>query len=431
MNLFKSISIYAFSNISKQAVGFVLLPIITTYLSVGENGDLSTITAVVALLGPLIYMSAHGAINIEFFRKDFGKENYSSYVSSSLVNPLLIFLILTFISVLFSPYLSSLLNISERWLMLIPLLCFANVIPYFTSTLYQAQKSPIQHSVYNIGLTVVDLALSILLIVGMAMTWEGRLLAMLSSKLAFSIIGIYLIWRSGFISKKINKTFVRDAFLFGLPLIPHTISGGVLDLSDRLFIREMISKESLGVYDIGYKIGSIILVLQASLVMSWIPFLYEKLKAINHRNKIYIISVSYLLMIGLLVCGALLTLFAPLIYRWFIGAEYAEGIKYVGWVALAYVFLGFYKMFSAYIFYLKKNIILSYIAVVNIVMNLVLNYFLIKEYGTIGAAYATTISYFFLFLVTAIVSQKLFPLPWLNFREVYQFVKRKIKGEEF
>ncbi len=431
MNLFKSISVYAFSNIARQAVGFVLIPIITTYLSTSENGDLSTITAIVTLIGPLIYLSAHSAINIEFFRKDFGEENYSHYVSSSLVNPILISLSLTFIAVLFSPYLASWLEISEQWLMLVPFLCFVNVIPFFTSTLFQAQKLPINHSFYNIGLTVFDLGLSIFLIAGMAMKWEGRVLAMMSSKLVFSIIGFYLIWRSGFISKKISKAFVKDAFFYGLPLIPHIMAAGVMDFSDRIFIRKMVGSEELGVYDIGYKIGSIILVIQASLLMAWIPFLFEKLKEINHRNKIYIISVSYLMMIGLVICGILLTLFAPLLFDWFIGEEYAEGIIYVGWVALAYVFLGFYKMFSSYILYFKKNIVLSYIAVFNIVCNVLLNYFLINKYGTIGAAYATAISYFLFFLVTAVVSHRIYPLPWLNVKEVYRFIKMKAKGQEF
>ena len=432
MNLFKSISVYTISNISKQAVGFILLPIITAYLSTSENGDLSTIMAIVALIGPFIYLSAHSAINIEFFRRDFGDDNYDKYVSSALVNPIIATIVLTLLTILFAPFLSTLLDIKSEWLMVIPFLCFVNVIPYFTSTLLQARKLPIQHSIYNIGLTVIDLGFSIVLIAGLALNWEGRVFAMLGSKALFSIVGFYLIWRSGFFAKTISKKFIKDAFWYGLPLIPHIMAAGVMDFSDRIFIRELVSKEELGIYDIGYRIGSIILVLQASLMMAWIPFLFEKLKKINERNKTYIVSVSYLMMIGIAFSAIVLTIVAPLIFKWFIGPEYADGIKYVSWIALAYVFLGFYKMFSSYILYLKKNIILTYLAVFNIITNIVLNYFLISAYGTMGAAYATVISYFLFFVITAGISQKIYPLPWLNFKEVYSFIKLKIKeGEIF
>jgi O-antigen/teichoic acid export membrane protein len=424
MKLIKSMSLYTASNLSKNAVGFLLLPIITNYLDKGENGDLSTITAIVLFFTPVVLWASYGAVNLEYFRQDQGEKNFPSFLSSALVTPIVLTLFFTAIFTLLSPWLSLWLDIKKEWLMLIPALCIINVIPNFVSVIYQSQKKPIPHAVYNIGLTTIDLLLSILLIVGFAMNWEGRLWAMLASKFAFTLLGIYLLWRSGLLKNKVRKKYVQDVFFYGLPLLPHILAIGVMDLSDRLFIREMVGKEELGIYDVGYKVGSILLLLQTSLFMAWNPFFYEKMKSINDWNKTYIVAVSYFLMVGLFICCLLLTLAAPLLFLC-IGKDFSGGIQYVFWISLAYVFLGFYKIFAGFIFYEKKNHLLSYIAVFNVVINLFLNYYLIKAYGSMGAAYATVISYFVFFLITALISYQLHPMPWLEFGKLYRFMKVK------
>lgn len=384
----------------------------------------------VNLIGPLILLSAHSAVNLEFFRKDQGQNNFSSYVSSALMNPIWTTTLTALILAILAPFLSEWLEIDKKWFVIVVALSFANVIPNFTSILYQARKLPTKHTIYNLGLTLFDLGLAVFLIVELSMGWQGRMWAMLASKMGFSLIGLYLLWRSGFITKAIKKKYVKNAFLYGIPLIPHALAANVLDVSDRFFIHEMVSKAELGIYEYGYKVGSLILMFQASIVLAWTPFFYEKMKAINPRNKTYIISVSYLIMALMVVACIVLTFVAPFVFDWFIDDKFASGIQYVFWVALAYVFLGFYKIFAGYIFYLKKNSVLSYLAVFNIVTNLVLNYIFIKAYGAMGAAYATAISYFLFFLVTAYISNRFHPMPWFDFKSIYQFMKQKYIDKE-
>lgn len=247
------------------------------------------------------------------------------------------------------------------------------------------------------------------------MNWEGRLIGNFGTKILFGFLAFFLLYRSGLLRFKFNWSYSKDALFFGLPLILHILSANVMDLSDQLFIREMVGREELGVYSIGYKVGMIILILQAAVVMAWQPFLFGKLKEITPQKKKEIVQLSYLIMVGLVLAAGVLYLISPLIFKYFVlSPEYKGGIKYVGIVALAYVFLGWYKMFSSYIIYTKNNKYLSYIAVFNIIFNLLLNYFLIKNYGTMGAAYATAISYFSFFVITAVVSQRVYPLPWLT-----------------
>ncbi len=415
MNLWKSMSVYTLSNLSRQAIGFVLLPVITGYLSTGQNGDLTTITSIVTLLGSFMILSAPGAINLEYFRQDQGKENFPTYISSALVNPLILFLVLTLLAFLFGSTLGDLLNIPTHWIYVIPLLSLTTLLPQVLSIIYQARSKPLQYAMYNMSMTTLDLLFSILLIVGLSMNWEGRLIGNFGTKVLFGLIALFLLYRSGLLRFKFNWTYTKDAFFFGLPLILHILSANVMDLSDQLFIREMVGREELGVYSIGYKIGMIILILQAAVLLAWQPFLFKKLKEITPEAKKEIVRISYLIMVGLVIAAGILHLISPLLFKYFVlSPEYQDGIKFVGIIALAYVFLGWYKMFAGFIIYTKNNKYLSYIAVFNIIFNLGLNYFLIKNYGTMGAAYATAISYFSFFVITAIVSQRVYPMPWLT-----------------
>ena len=175
MNLWKSMSVYTVSNLSRQAIGFVLLPVITGYLSTGQNGDLTTITSIVTLLGSFMILSAPGAINLEYFRQDQGKENFPTYLSSALVNPLILFIVLTIFSFLLGPILADWLEIAKHWIYLIPLLALTTLLPQVLSIIYQARSQPLQYAAYNLSMTTLDLVFSILLIIGLSMNWEGRI----------------------------------------------------------------------------------------------------------------------------------------------------------------------------------------------------------------------------------------------------------------
>lgn len=66
-----------------------------------------------------------------------------------------------------------------------------------------------------------------------------------------------------------------------------------------------------------------------------------------------------------------------------------------------------------YIFYVKKTYILAWITFLSAAINIVLNYFLIRANGAIGAAQATAITFFVSFILTWILSAKVYNMPWL------------------
>jgi O-antigen/teichoic acid export membrane protein len=128
--------------------------------------------------------------------------------------------------------------------------------------------------------------------------------------------------------------------------------------------------------------------------------------------------MSYLYGIGCLLVLVLIILLAPIFFRIFIAPGYYEGVRYVFWIALGYCFWGGYMLFSGFVFFFKRNKILGWLAIFNVTTNLLFNYLFIKMFGAIGAAYATALSFFLLFVLLATISRRFMPLPWTSYRKI-------------
>jgi Na+-driven multidrug efflux pump len=85
----------------------------------------------------------------------------------------------------------------------------------------------------------------------------------------------------------------------------------------------------------------------------------------------------------------------------------------VGWLALGFLFSAMYYMVTNYIFYTRRTAWLAGITFLTAAINIPLTYFLILTSGAVGAAQATAISLGLSFLFTWLVSQRVYPMPWL------------------
>ncbi|HSZ71546.1 MAG TPA: oligosaccharide flippase family protein [Cytophagaceae bacterium] len=412
MNLLKAVSLYALTSIILGGINFLLMPVLTFYLSSEDFGYISLITSYNSFLTPVILMGSVGVVTIEYYKLE--RHDFKIFLTSSLVFPTVLFGFLSGIVLLFFVQLEDVLKIDYRWVMLLPFMGFVGVFFQLQSAIYQIQERPIAYTILNISFVLATTLLSLLLVVEMKWNYNGRLISMLTSSVIFGVISFYLLYKENLLSFKISKEYMRSALKYGLPLIPHSIAFLIIDLSDRIFIAEMVGIEELGVYNIGYQWGVIVLIVVNAFVQGYSPFLFKNLELETFDAKLKIVRVSYLFIVALFVLLFAIYVLSPFIFDTFIDAKFHEGIKYVFWVGLGYVFLGMYKMVVGMIFFRKKTIWLSYLSYLNVVSNLALNYFLIKQFGAIGAAYATALSFLIVFVAAFVISDRLYKMPWLN-----------------
>jgi O-antigen/teichoic acid export membrane protein len=238
------------------------------------------------------------------------------------------------------------------------------------------------------------------------------------------IQSITTLWIFGFLEHYLRPVFdkkiLMTMILYGYPIIFHQIGKFVINQSDRLFISKMISIDEAGIYSIGYQVGAIILLPVGVLTNVYTPFLYERLHQLNNDNKKQIVRFSWFFIGAIIGCFIILNILSPLFFDIMIDKKFHTGLPYVFWVSLSYVFWGFYMIFAAYLYFYKKTKFLGLMSLFNVILNAVLNYYFIKEYGAIGAAFATLVSFFVVLLFVILYTNKFISLSWFYFMKKKQ-----------
>ena len=186
-------------------------------------------------------------------------------------------------------------------------------------------------------------------------------------------------------------------------------------MSDRLFISYYLGTEEVGMYAVGVQVAMIVFIIQHAFNQAWAPYLFNKLKSESVENNISIVKISYLAFGFFLTLPFVVDMLSSPIFFYVIDQKFNNAIQYVFWVALGFGFLGMYKVVTNYIFYEKKGFLLSVMTFFSLVVNLILNYFLLHKYGAIGVAYATAITIFIFFIAAFLMANRLHKMPWLYF----------------
>jgi O-antigen/teichoic acid export membrane protein len=392
------------------------MPFLSHFIKPAGYGVLSLFNTYVMILAPLMSVVSYGLITVEYYQlKD--KTEFSKLFSSIQFIPVFGFVLFLLPCFFLNSQLSPELELdygSGHWLLLLPV--FSLFVTYNEVYLNYLviQKRPGYFAVVSIARSIIEVGLTFLFVAVFKWGWEGRLYAWL--------IVVFLLFLQGFIyfrkekvfNFRIDKRYIKAGLAFGFPLLLHTIGKFIINQSDRIFIAKMISLDEAGIYNVGYQVGSIMLILVTAFGSSYTPYLYERLSSPSPKSQQEIARTSLGFMFLLLIALACMTLLAPWFFRVFMDESYVSGTKYVFWTGLAYWFWGVYIIFSAYLFYFKKTKFLAFLAVFNVVVNIVLNYLLIQRFGALGAAYATAISFFLVMLLVVFRAQKVYPINFLT-----------------
>jgi len=402
---------YLISNILSRGVIFLLLPVLSRYLSPADYGVIAMYEMTLFILLPIIGLNTHGFISVKYYAE---REKISGYIGNAVLLTISSFWIIL-LALHFSRFsLSRILSIPPNWLYWIPIVALGQCLCDIFLTILQVKGLAIYYGCFRIFQIITDVSLSLYFIIVMKLDWTGRIMG---SGIAVCILGTvaYLILsRKKLVMFKFNDKYIKNALLFGLPLIPHAIGGWVISMSNRLFINKLQGIEATGIYTAGSQVAMVILVIATSFNLAWTPFLYERLKKSESEpaEKLRLVKLTYMYDLFLLVLAIILGLSAHVIIGSFLDKRYIMASDFVVWIALGYAFNGMYFMVSNYLFYAEKTYILTMVTVTAAIFNIGATYILIKLNGTIGAAQASCLTFFVFFILTWLASNKVYRMPW-------------------
>ena len=396
-----NIVIYGATNGIKSLVPFIMLPILTAYLSVKDYGVLSLIESSILFVTPFVMLNINGAINVEYFKKSDKKE-FALYITNALILTVIAFIVVSIVIYLFSDYLSTLLNLDSIWIKILPIFAFLRVVPLVVLVIYQASSKPISYAKFSIAQTILDFSISFYLVVLLSYGLVGRLLGAYGSFLLFSILGLYILYKNNYVVSKVVLKYSRDILSFGVPLIAHSIGGIILALSDRYFLSYYIGNSSVGLYSVAYQASAVMLLISTSVNQAWSPMFY---KLLQNRDFSKANKMIHLLFVLFILTAIAVYFLEPILYKYLIDAKFYNSKVFLLWLLLGFLFQSLYFLYTNYLFFYKKTKLLSFVTISGAVLNLILNYILIKIYGAVGVAYATAITWFLFFLTVYFVSK--------------------------
>lgn len=188
-----------------------------------------------------------------------------------------------------------------------------------------------------------------------------------------------------------SKEYWRYALLFNIPLLPHYLSGQILNQCDRIMISKIVGNSAVAVYGVAYNIGLLMNIFINAINGSYTPWFYQNIE--KHRY-VKIQSVTKLIVCLMAVLIAGLMLFAPEVMAILGTSEYQEGVYVIPPVAAGAFFFFLYNIYANIEFYFEKKQYVLLSSIISAILNLILNFIFIPRYGYVAAAYTTLTSYF-------------------------------------
>ncbi len=407
----KNIGIYTFSNVLNAAIPFLLLPVLTRHLSPADYGILTNYNAIINLLIPFIGLNLMSSLQIIYVKK---KEEIGSYISSGILMTICMTLVFTGLILIFKNPLAKVTGIPVHFVYLTALYAAYNNIVEVLLAFWRMEDKAMHYGIFRVGRTIVELSIALVLIIYYQFHFEGSILAISYSYGIGALLALLLLFQRKMLVFDWKKEHIRHLLSYGIPLIPHVLSGVAIMYTDKLMLSAMKNVEANGIFSVGFMVGQVIGMLQNSFNQAWVPWVYRILKSEDEKGKQKIVRYTYLYIIGILVLVVLLWGITPLIYT-VIGKDFSSGMSLVFWIALGFAFNGMYKMVSVYFFYLEKTKQLAALSFFVAFVNVGLNWFLIPHFGFTGAALSTMTAMFLQFVMTWVWSVKYIQMPWFKF----------------
>lgn len=251
------------------------------------------------------------------------------------------------------------------------------------------QVRPFASSMQSLFQIMLQLSVAVVLVRNYNLGIYGYWLGFLAGGLVALLVMLWLV--RGALEWHISTRYLQDMLVYGLPLIPATISMWALRLVDRALISSIAGLNEVAVYEIGYKIGAIVLLVLGPFNRAWPPFAFSSMKKQNARQ-IYQNSLTYVTA-GCTFVALGVIAFRTDMVQFMAPPSYAHAVSVVPWVAIAIIAWGMYPILSIGLKIAKRTTYIAAVAISAASVNIIFNLLLIPHIGIRGAAIATLVGY--------------------------------------
>src|SRR5207253_9484763 len=219
-----------------------------------------------------------------------------------------------------------------------------------------------------------------------------------------------LVYSRRALGLQFDRSLYRAMNRFGLPLVPSAVALWLTNFSDRFFLIKLTDAHEVGLYSIGVRIASGLVLLLTAFRLAWPAFAYS-IEDDRDAQRTYSFVLTYVVYVCCWIALAL-GLLAPWIVKLITTRPFYPAQNVVAPLAFGVAAFGAYvvgQIGTGRARQTRTNwLVTGAAALVDVVLNIVL----IPPYGRMGAAVAMVTAYTVLFVGMAWRAQRAFPVPY-------------------
>ena len=276
--------------------------------------------------------------------------------------------------------------------------------------LFRSAGRPRSVVALNVAQLSTTLALSLWLVAGQRRGVQGAFEGYVLSSILFGLLTAFRLFREpGF---GIDPAPRRELYRLGLSYALVQLLSMVLAYSGRWLLLHFSTLREVALYDVAYKVGTVLSYLVAPFSVAWTTGLFDVARSDKPQESFA--AVFKYLMAVLAWAGLALSLFAPEAILLLGGPTYLEAAKVVPLVVTAFILAGAYSFLNMGPALKKSSTEMVVATLWGLGTSLAASVLLIPRLGLWGAAIAALASALVLAIVMLRASQRCYPVsyPW-------------------
>lgn len=404
---------YTILNFTEKAIPFLILPILTRVLSKDDIGYFILYQSIVEIIIPMMTFNIDSSILINYYKLE--NKRFSVYFSNGIFLFIIIYPLILILFNVFSTQISNLISFPEYWLNAVYLIVFFMFLTNLRQHIWRIKHKIIYYAFFTIGISLFRNGIGLIFVFNTFLGWKGLILGNLIGYGIFSILAVITFFKFGLIKFEKSIPFIRDCLKTGLPLSIHKLGIWLGNAANKIIIISILGAAATGSYGIGATFATIITLVEDAFNKAFQPYLYEQLTNINDSKRIGLVKLTFYVYAFIISISILSFIFGVVMVDVIFGSQYIDTKGFILPLVLAAMFKGLYKLHVNYIIFTKKTILVTKITISTGILNIILAYLFIKNFGLVGAAYSLLIINLIQYVLMFIEGNKQYPLPWLSF----------------
>ena len=256
----------------------------------------------------------------------------------------------------------------------------------------------LQYSIASILQTVLIAVSSVIFLVVLKGGISGYLIAfsfsyLITSLYSVAVSGAYRVITNRFY---INSELAKQMLRYSVVLMPSSFTWWIMNSSDKVMVAGMIGVSANAIYAISYKVPTLVSIFSGIFNQAWGYSAIRAQRDVDESE--YNNSVLKKLSFFVLLVAIVIITFSKYFLRFYVAEEYYDAWKYIPYLTVGLVFLALSGFMGTSYMLHKDSMGYLFSSMFGATVNIGLNLLLIPQCGIHGAAFATCLSFFVMFL---------------------------------